>query len=328
MNQERKRAIERLLAAERINRIGPLHTDANADAATPEEYAKAQQLWAELGSLRRDPDYSALLGRPTWRERLAVACELAASAVRGLSTGRMAGAAGLAAVVLLVTLALEPGRRAESFATQHAEVRDLSFDDGTHIALGPMSKLQVAYGDDSREVSMDEGEAYFEVRRDKQRPFIITAGDTRIAVVGTAFNVKYTAYGVQVSVAEGLVRVTPHDGSLLRRSDALAIPAGTELFVSPSRQAFVRPIDISTPGGWRSGQLDYSDAALADIIMDLNRYLPGGVSLDDSAAIASRRLTTSFRTDRSMQFLHSLPSILPVSVSTGPDGGLVITERH
>ena len=58
-----------------------------------------------------------------------------------------------------------------------------------------------------REVILKEGQVLFEIAKDKNRPFIITAGKTLIEVVGTKFEVKNIENITTISVEEGLVKV-------------------------------------------------------------------------------------------------------------------------
>lgn len=300
----------------------------NEDAARPsaqnDEAAKVQQVWNELAVLKSQPDYAALLGRPTLRERLVSGLD----AVRSFGTGpvyaAIASAAAVAAIVLLVKApSNEPG--SERFATQIAETRDVVLKDGTHIALGPKSAMEVSFTADERRVSVTPGESYFEVASNPERPFVVTAGDTRITVVGTKFNVKYDNNVVRVAVVEGLVKVIPHLSA--PGSAAASVPAGNEAIVSrTAERAVVESIDLSfPPDSWRTGQLYYDDVSLDEIVFDLNRHLRGNVRID-SATLGQARLTTSFPAGQAVQFLEGLPSLLPLEVQHRADGEFVLVD--
>ncbi len=59
-----------------------------------------------------------------------------------------------------------------------------------------------------RTVTLDGGEAYFEVVHDARHPFVVLAGNRRITDLGTKFSVSREGDHVQVVVKEGRVRVT------------------------------------------------------------------------------------------------------------------------
>ena len=96
-------------------------------------------------------------------------------------------------------LAIETG---DSVITQ-------KLNDGSEIVLNKNSKLQFKNNRQlsTREVNL-RGEAFFTVAPDKSKPFIINIDSVEVRVVGTSFNVKGTAAGVEVIVETGIVRVS------------------------------------------------------------------------------------------------------------------------
>lgn len=131
-----------------------------------------------------------------------------------------------AAVVLVVAgLGIIHGLRAPSagnhqlqerqiFATVMGTRKKLTLPDGTMVWLNNGSRLSVSLADfrtaATREVWLDEGEAYFEVAKNAARPFIVHVDSLQTRVLGTAFNIK--AYrqlaSTQVLVSHGSVQVS------------------------------------------------------------------------------------------------------------------------
>ncbi len=91
----------------------------------------------------------------------------------------------------------------------------LKLGDGSIVYLNAMSELRfpVNFVGNIREVELS-GEAYFEVKEDALRPFVIRTGDLRIRVLGTEFNVR--AYGgekmVSTTLVEGRVELSARRG--------------------------------------------------------------------------------------------------------------------
>ena len=52
------------------------------------------------------------------------------------------------------------------------------------------SRLRVAFTRDRRDIDLAQGEAWFEVARNRNRPFTVHAGPVRVQAVGTAFDVR------------------------------------------------------------------------------------------------------------------------------------------
>jgi transmembrane sensor len=86
--------------------------------------------------------------------------------------------------------------------------RHIVLPDGSTVILHAGSTLDYPAGfpDSSREVSL-KGEAYFDVRHDNKKPFIIHTGKVRTIVLGTAFNISSDSNRITVSVTGGKVRV-------------------------------------------------------------------------------------------------------------------------
>jgi transmembrane sensor len=86
--------------------------------------------------------------------------------------------------------------------------RHFVLSDGSTVILKPNSKLRCAFAqkDTKREVSLD-GDAYFDVRHNPSKPFIVHTGRITTTVLGTAFNIYAKEGNVHVAVTRGRVRV-------------------------------------------------------------------------------------------------------------------------
>lgn len=141
--------------------------------------------------------------------------------------------------------------------------------DGSKVWLNAESSLRfpVKFGADMREVFL-EGEAYFEVASDNNRPFIVQMGQRSVEVLGTAFNV--CAYRQDnywhTSLASGKVKVSSEKNTFL---------------LSPSEQYIenlktgkkeVRKVDVSQYSSWRTGTIRFRGERLEDIVQKLERW--------------------------------------------------------
>jgi ferric-dicitrate binding protein FerR (iron transport regulator) len=84
-----------------------------------------------------------------------------------------------------------PAPQPRTFATGNGDRAELKLTDGTRIRMAPATRLRVAadYGVDRRDVYL-EGEAYFDVVHDEQRPFTVFAGNASAQDLGTQFTVR------------------------------------------------------------------------------------------------------------------------------------------
>ena len=121
-----------------------------------------------------------------------------------------------------------------------------------------------------RDYVLQHGEAFFAVAHDEARPFTVAAGDARVRVLGTRFDVRRSPGDrVRVEVEQGLVEVSrdlPNGASVARVAagqGALADATGVRT------AALAKAEDV---GAWRRGRLAYAAAPLEDVVADLNRY--------------------------------------------------------
>src|SRR5690606_21197340 len=105
----------------------------------------------------------------------------------------------------------EGGKTAETVvAGLRGERRPVWLADSTVVWLNGESRLRYGsnYGGRDRQVWLDYGEAFFDVRPDAGKPFTVHTGELEVNVLGTAFNVDIdTAGDVAVGVRRGKVQV-------------------------------------------------------------------------------------------------------------------------
>ncbi len=91
---------------------------------------------------------------------------------------------------------------------------DITLPDGSKVALNRNSELSYSsnFGEDDRNVKL-KGEAFFNVERDPQKPFVIEVNEARVEVLGTSFNVQGydLREAVEVVVETGIVKLSIAD---------------------------------------------------------------------------------------------------------------------
>src|SRR3546814_1649845 len=119
----------------------------------------------------------------------------------------------------------------QQIQTAVGEIRRVPLSDGSLAAVNTQTSLDVTMKPQVREIALNDGEAWFQVAKDRARPFVVEVGDVRVRAVGTAFGVKRTAGGVDVQVTEGVVEVwrVGDEGHIQR------VAAGSRVFVAPDK---------------------------------------------------------------------------------------------
>ncbi len=146
-------------------------------------------------------------------------------------------------------------------------------EDGTKVHLNAGSSLRYpgSFTGSSRLVYL-EGEAFFEVTGDTDRPFMVKTGAVQATVLGTSFNVR--AYpserSIEVAVAEGKVKVG-HESHSVSFEHTLTRNQMTSYDIT-SKQATKQDFDPSIVLAWTKGIIHFKDASIQEIIRTLERW--------------------------------------------------------
>jgi transmembrane sensor len=97
--------------------------------------------------------------------------------------------------------------RYPTYATDIGERRSLTLADGSTVDLNARSRIRIEFSGAERRVELLEGQALFQVAKDKRRAFIVRSGSATVRAVGTQFDVYRKASGTTVTVLEGRVAV-------------------------------------------------------------------------------------------------------------------------
>lgn len=182
-----------------------------ADAGCNRRLAQFRTLWEASNRLQHPNNDDAREALSRFRTK-AQARNMAVTPVRLLKS-RLQWLS-VAAVLLILAVAayffILQHRVQEIYLTTTNSTQATTLPDGSMVTLNHRSHFEYpsAFKGNQRRVKLNSGEAFFNVAHNKVKPFIITAGNTQIRVVGTSFNVKKHADQVEVIVETGLVEVT------------------------------------------------------------------------------------------------------------------------
>lgn len=167
---------------------------------------------------------------------------------------------------------LATGHPEQVFTTDVGRLQQVRLADGTRVELNTSTRLRAAVTRAQRIVTLDSGEAYFDVVHDASRPFVVFAGNRRITDLGTKFSVYREGDDVRVLVREGRVRVDILDRAA---QDTPVVADAGHAVVTKDGEALVlaKPDKaISDDLSWRSGMLIFNQQTLADAADQFNRY--------------------------------------------------------
>jgi transmembrane sensor len=117
------------------------------------------------------------------------------------------------------------------YATDIGERRSITLADGSTVDLNACSQLRVEFTNSERRVELLDGQALFQVAKDKARPFIVHSGAATVRAVGTQFDVYRRDSGTTITVLEG--RVAVYSGARTAQADSASKSIAPESNVPP-----------------------------------------------------------------------------------------------
>lgn len=224
-------------------------------------------------------------------------------------------AGGLAAgVAVAAGLGLYLGRNG-GVSTDRAEVRRLAMADGSEAVMNARSRMVVQFSDEQRRIELRAGEAWFDVIKDRKRPFVVVTPAASVTAVGTAFSVRKDGAATQIVVSEGTVRVQPADGAA-----PVLVSEGQTLRVDPSsplRKVALDPARLRRQLAWREGLIMLDGETLGDAAAAFNAY--GGRRIAVAPDVADRRVVGVFRIRDAEGFARANADLLSLRISEHGD---------
>ena len=172
-----------------------------------------------------------------------------------------------------------------------------------------------SFEDVNRKVSIS-GEAFFQVRKDKNHPFIVDIGKLQVEVLGTSFNVydptifiKTKTYNdeIRISLLEG--KVALYEKGQSSKSAKILMP-NQEAKYSPSNgEIMISPIRMDNVMSWITGKFSFEDNTLAEIGEELERAFHVKIHIENEAI----RKKTFNATFEDKETLDEILSILQIS---------------
>lgn len=218
----------------------------------------------------------------------------------------------------------EPGAPAY-YSTTIGQRSGITLEDGSVITLNTDSRIHVAYSDEERLITLLKGQALFEVAKDPDRPFSVTAGGQRVVALGTTFDVHLKDADVEVILVEGKVEIEEVSPARTKAPAPLVqLASGERLVASPSEtKPKVTRIDTSKATSWRDGYVTFEDTPLSEAIAEMNRYSTVRIVSKDQD-ISDYRITGLFRAGQQARFTEALQAYFPIDVSR--DGNVIVLK--
>lgn len=208
--------------------------------------------------------------------------------------------------------------------TNYGEKFQITLPDGTLVHLNSGSKLSYPekFSDSTRQVILT-GEAFFSVKKDPAHPFIINGThNTKIRVLGTAFNVR--AYSsekqVKVSVEEGSVHFTNTDGNvdpvILAKGESASYYALDHTLKRTEHNEIVADL------GWKNNQLIFTKEKLSDVAVKIERWYGVKVNITEDQ-LASLRYSGSYNNPDLIELMKNMSFVMGFKYKISTDNKVI-----
>lgn len=274
----------------------------------------------------------------------------------GASAGRrwrkqaFAAAASVCALALTATMWWKAQTNVVTaiYAAPADHHRTVALPDGSSLVLGADAIVDMSYSRERRALTVQRGQAYFEVRHDPTRSFVVWSGSIRVTAVGTAFNVQRAADKVTVAVTNGKVSISGTPASDLEVTKPAADRRGNEAVAGGSNaslaseilltvgQRAVLPlttiptvVEVTGPtstASWDNDRADFIDVPLSKVLPVINHHASTQLVIDDPRVADLTYSGTVFRSHID-EWVASLPQVYPIRAVPMDDGTVTLVSR-
>ena len=220
------------------------------------------------------------------------------------------------------------------YETAIGEQSEVTLPDGSRVTLNTGTRIQFHYTDSERRIVLETGESYFEVAKDKQRPFKVYVNNNIVQAVGTAFNVDYShTSNLEVTVTEGEVKVVSppklkqiFSGSLKEES---FLKGGQRAVLAKTEDHKLQKIsasEINKNLAWKEGMVIFDREPLKDALAELSRYTLTEFVLADKS-MESILVGGYFKSGDVYGLLQALKENFNIDATKSKAGKIILTAQ-
>ncbi len=298
----------------------------NADPQNRQEWQKIRKAWkhGEDSGILEEIDTSA-----AWNRVRRFTVDDTHSVSRDWRSSRrlvwISVAAGLVLVIGLAWGLFSPFSRGQSSLIVSSNDREeIELSDGSRVTLNSGSRFTCDQPFEGRERVVNlNGEGYFRVEGNRERPFVVRAGEITIRVTGTRFNVRaYPKLAItEVSVIEGSVEVVPPAGS----EQKILQGGQTAFFEKNTGRVTVKNQNDPNVLAWITGEMTFRETPLTEVSQTLERVYGVDIQLSDSS-LRGEKLTANF-SDNSIDFVLQVVCVT-FNLESHREGDTIFLSRN
>ena len=240
---------------------------------------------------------------------------------------------GIAAAMLLafmvsmfVTFSSDKSVFEAQYVSVVGEQKQYTLPDGSVVHLNTDTVVSVTYSDSTRLLVLEQGEAYFDVAKNPNRPFVVDVGIGSVEAVGTAFNIVRGDADVMVTVTEGIVKVAEKETRLRPIPTSQHVHADHS--VALDYYGINKRPDLTTEQAmaWQQQLLIADSLPLGEILEQLDRYSNEQYRLD-SSELYDIRVSGTYNTAEPEAMVDALSLSLNLALRTDVNGTKVLYRQ-
>lgn len=203
--------------------------------------------------------------------------------------------------------------------------------DGTKVWLNAGSQLiyPAVFVNDTREVSL-VGEAFFDVTKNPEKPFVVKASDVHVQVLGTRFDVS--AYPedkvIQTVLEEGKINLKYEGNGLFKRDHVVEMtPNQMVEFDRSSRETTSSVVNVGKYVSWKDGMLEFEKVDLNKVLKQIERFYNVNIVIDDQQIGAYKLSGKLDLKNDAEDVLNVIKLTLPVNWQRKDNGDFILTKK-
>lgn len=203
----------------------------------------------------------------------------------------------------------------QEIVTQPGTKTHLFLPDSTEVWLNASSSLRFpsVFMSNERRIELD-GEAYFKVYHNKQKPFIVKTSDIEVEALGTAFNLSaYSGdFKISTTLEEGKVKVS----DLKDDQKIMFLEPGNQINLSTSDMTYTtQKVRVQDIIAWKDGILIFNQTPFYEVAAKLGRWFNADIQITDQS-IVNYRFTGTFTSESLDQVMELLTLSTPIGYSS------------
>ncbi|MDN5203601.1 FecR domain-containing protein [Fulvivirgaceae bacterium BMA10] len=210
-----------------------------------------------------------------------------------------------------------------SYKTERGERKLIELPDGSKVHLNAETTIQYPsdFSGKERKINLS-GEAFFSVKRDTKRPFIVNSGDVSTTVLGTSFNVSaFTGNNTYVTVESGKVKVANEENN-----SEIILTKGEQAIYDKSMNAMDKMVvNIGAYTDWRNGFLHFNETTLKQAIEQMEKWYDVTIECDEQTLL-ERNIRGVYQNESLHEVLEDMQFMFELKYEFVNDSLIMITE--